>query len=61
MVSDTSFAIYVNTKPLELGHIKFGGYDEDAILPGKSLTKLGMDLTTMSVYWNYFKLGGKVV
>jgi hypothetical protein len=40
-----------------MGHIKFGGYDKDAILKGKELVDLDISLNDMSVSFTNFKVG----
>ena len=36
-IKDKSFSIFINSDKAKMGHIKFGGFDKKAVLPGREL------------------------
>ena len=40
-----------------MGHIKFGGYDKEAILKNKELVNLDLNLNDLSVSFSNFRVG----
>jgi hypothetical protein len=59
-IKDQVFSIFVSPNAGEKGHIKFGGYDKEAILPGRGLVTIDMNFD-LSVFWSTFTIGGDVI